>query len=85
MTIISSIILCGLYFIQTHVKKETGVCIASTHNVTENLPATELENRETREDLSTQDFIITENDPNYSGVTSLKDAQYINKFSPVAT
>ena len=40
----------------------------------------ELENRETHEDLSTIEFGITENDPNNSTVTSLKDAQCINKF-----
>ena len=69
MTIISSITLCRI--IKTHVKKETGVSIASTLHITENLPAMELENRETHEDL---------NDPNNSTVTSLKDAQCINKF-----
>ena len=76
--------MCRLYyFIQTHVKNKTGVCIASTLNVTENLPATELENRETHEDLSTQDFVIIENDPNYSAVTSLKGAKCVNKFPQV--
>ena len=70
--------MCGLCF-QTRIKNETGVCIASTHNVTENLHVIELENTETREDL----FIQDENDPNYTAVTSFKDAQCINKFSLV--
>ena len=84
LTIISSITLRRLYYlIQIRVKNKTGVCIASTPNVTENLPATELENRETREDLSTQDFVITENDPNHSAETSLKGAKCINKSPPV--
>ena len=34
-----------------------------------------MENGETREDLSNQEVEITDNDPNYSAVTSLKDAQ----------
>ena len=83
ISIISSMTLCRLYLIQTHVKDDTGVCITSTLNVTENLPATELENRETREDLSNQDFEITDNDPNYSAVISFKDAHCINQFPPV--
>ena len=83
ISIISSITLCRLYLIQTHIKNKTGIGIASTLNVTENLPATELENRETHEDLSNQDFEITDNDPNYSAVTSFKHAQCIDKFPPV--
>ena len=42
-----------------------------------------MENEEIREDLSNQYFEITDNDPNYSAVTSLKDAQCIDKFPPV--
>ena len=83
ISIISSITLCRLYLIKTHVKNKTAVGIASTLNVTENLPATELENRETREDLSNQDFEITDNDPYYSAVTSFKHAQCIDKFPQV--
>ena len=82
ISIISSITFCRLYLIQTHIKNDTGVCITSTPNVTENLPATELENGETREDLSNQEVEITDNDPNYSALTSLEDAQCFNKLPP---
>ena len=84
LTIISSIIiLFRLYLIQTHVKNKTGVYIASTLNITENLPATELENGETYKDLSNREFEITENDLNYSTITSLKGTRCGDKFSPV--
>ena len=83
ISIISSITLFRLYLIQTRIKNKTGVCIASTPNVTENLPATELENGETYKDLSNQEFEITENDLNYSTVTSLKGTRCNDKFSPV--
>ena len=72
-----------LYLIQTHVKNKTGVGIASTTNVTENIPATELENGETCKDLSNREFKITENDLNYSTVTSLKVTRCSDKFPPV--
>ena len=83
ISVISSITLFRLYLIQTRIKNKTGVCIASTLNVTENLPATELENGETYKDLSNREFEITENDLNYSTVTSLKGTQCSDKFSPV--
>ena len=83
ISIISSITFCRLYLIQTHVKNKTGVCIASTPNVTENLPATELENRGTHEDSSNQEFGITENHPSHSTVISLKGTRCIDKFPSV--
>ena len=83
ISIISSITLFRVYLIQTRIKNKTGVYIASTLNVTENLPATELENGETYKDLSNREFEITENDLNYSTITSLKGTRCGDKFSPV--
>ena len=39
-----------------------------------------MENRETRADLSPQEFEITEDDPNYSTIASLKGTQCVDKF-----